>query len=126
MKRRCDMCGNLAVVDTKTIYGYWAYLCEDCNDKYGLKQWNTLLAGLSEGGTPLPAPKYEWNEEASFYGQSIYKDTRKAVMNNTIRITMKSGKHKMVSEGNVVALRHLMHVAMQDRDYPVSWKVVEL
>lgn len=52
LTRKCDMCGKPAKVDTKTIYGYWAYLCEECNKRYGLKHWNTVLANLSEGGTP--------------------------------------------------------------------------
>jgi hypothetical protein len=113
------------MVDTKTIYGYWAYLCEECNDRYGLKQWNTLLAGLSEGGTPLPK-EYEWDESKSFYTQTIYLDVRKALAMNTIMITMKSGKTKLITEGNIPLLRCIMNIAMQDKDYPVQWKAVEL
>lgn len=51
MDRNCDMCGKKAVVDTKTIYGYWAYLCTDCNKLYGLKSWQTKLSGITEGGS---------------------------------------------------------------------------
>ena len=47
-------------------------------------------------------------------------------MGNTIEITMKSGKTKLVTEGNVALLRCIMNIAMQDKDYPVSWKAVEL
>lgn len=125
MHRKCDMCGNPAIVDTKTIYGYWAYLCEECNERYGLKQWNTLLAGLSENGIPLPI-NYKWNEGISFYRQTIYRDIRKALMSNTIRLTMTSGKSKLVTEGNVALLRCIMNIAIQDKDYPINWKVVEL
>lgn len=124
MDRCCDMCEKPAVVDTKTIYGYWAYLCEECNNRYGLKQWNTLLAGLSEGGTQLPK-EYKWDEDKSFYNQAIYKDARKALMSNTIQLTMQNGKTKLVTEGNVALLRCIMNIAMTDKDYPVSWKVVE-
>lgn len=125
MHRKCDMCGSPAVVDTKTIYGYWAYLCEGCNNRYGIKQWNTLLAGISEGGTPLPK-EYEWNENVSFYNQAIYRDVRKAVMDNTIMLTMKSGRTKLITEGNVPLLRCIMNISIQDKDYPVQWKVVQL
>lgn len=119
------MCGNPAVVDTKTIYGYWAYLCEECNDRYGLKQWNTILADISEGGTP-PPKEYEWSEGKSFYNQAIYRDTRKALMSNTIRLTMKSGKTRLITENNIALLRCTMNIAMTDKDYPIQWKVVEL
>lgn len=126
MHRKCDMCGSPAVVDTKTIYGYWAYLCENCNNRYGLKQWNTLLAGLSEGGTPIPK-NYEWDEsKPSFYTQAIYQDTRKAVMNNTIQLTMQSGKVRLITEGNIALLRCVMNIYMHKKDYPIQWKVVEL
>lgn len=53
LTRKCDMCGNPAVVDTKTIYGYWAYLCEECNQRYGRKAFQTRLADLNEGGTRI-------------------------------------------------------------------------
>lgn len=53
LTRKCDMCGKPAVVDAKTIYGYWAYLCEDCNKMYGMKNWQTRLENLTEGGTPI-------------------------------------------------------------------------
>ena len=53
LTRKCDFCGNPAEVDTKTIYGCWAYLCPTCNDRYGTKAFQTKLANLSEGGTPI-------------------------------------------------------------------------
>ena len=58
MNRCCDMCGKPAVVDTKTIYGYWAYLCEEHNQMYGTKAFQTKLANLTEGGSPIK-PKEE-------------------------------------------------------------------
>ena len=124
MHRKCDICYSPAIVDTKTIHGYWAYLCEKCNNKYGLKQWNTPLAGLSEGGTPIPT-SYQWNEGIPFYSQSIYKDMRKALMCNTIKIITTSGRSRMVTEGNIVLLRHFMNIAVQEKDYPTRWEVVE-
>lgn len=51
LTRKCDFCSNPAEVDTKTIYGYWAYLCPACNKRYGIKAFQTKLADLSEGGT---------------------------------------------------------------------------
>ena len=51
--RNCDMCGKPAEVDAKTIYGYWAYLCPECNKKYGVKAFQTKLANLSEDGSIL-------------------------------------------------------------------------
>lgn len=51
--RNCDMCGKPAEVDAKTIYGYWAYLCPECNKRYGVKAFQTKLANLSEGGSIL-------------------------------------------------------------------------
>lgn len=127
MNRNCDMCGKPAMVDTKTIYGYWAFLCEECNERYGLKHWNTLLANVSEGGTPVSTTdkkEYEWIEGRLFYSQAIYKDTVKAIASNTIEITMRSGKTKLVTEGNIALLRCIMNIAMTDQDYPVRWKVV--
>lgn len=53
LTRCCDMCSKPAVVDTKTIYGYWAYLCEECNQRYGIKAFQTKLADLTEGGTRI-------------------------------------------------------------------------
>lgn len=53
MNRCCDMCGKPAVVDTKTIYGYWAYLCEEHNQMYGVKAFQTRLANITEGGSPV-------------------------------------------------------------------------
>lgn len=50
MTRACDMCGRPAVVDAKTIYGYWAYLCPECNQMYGVKAFQTKLADLTEEG----------------------------------------------------------------------------
>lgn len=47
------MCGKPAEVDAKTIYGYWAYLCPECNKRYGVKAFQTKLANLSEGGSIL-------------------------------------------------------------------------
>lgn len=35
MKRNCDICGDPATVDTKTITGQWAYLCDSHNNAYG-------------------------------------------------------------------------------------------
>lgn len=58
LTRKCDMCNKPAVVDTKTIYGYWAYLCEECNQRYGTKAFQTKLANLTEGGSPIK-PKEE-------------------------------------------------------------------
>ena len=117
------MCGSPAIVDTKTIYGYWAYLCEGCNNKYGIKHWNTLLAGLSEGGEP---PNYEWREGIPYHRQAIYRDARRALECWTIRLTMSDGKTKLITEGNIVKLKQIMNVAMQDKIYPVQYKVVEL
>lgn len=119
------MCGSPAIVDTKTIYGHWAYLCKKCNEKYGIKQWNTPLAGLSDNGVQV-YDKYVWNENIPYYNQPIYKDMRKALATNTIKITMKSGKSKLVTEGNIVALKCVINVAIMNNDYPVKWKVVEL
>lgn len=51
LTRKCDLCNNQAEVDTKTIYGYWAYLCPECNKRYGTKAFQTKLANLSEGGS---------------------------------------------------------------------------
>ena len=51
--RNCDLCGKPAEVDAKTIYGYWAYLCPECNKRYGVKAFQTKLANLSEGGSIL-------------------------------------------------------------------------
>lgn len=53
LNRCCDMCGKPAVVDTKTIYGYWAYLCEEHNQMYGTKAFQTRLDSLSEGDTTV-------------------------------------------------------------------------
>lgn len=53
LNRCCDMCGKPAVVDTKTIYGYWAYLCDGCNQMYGRKAFQTKLADLTEGGSSI-------------------------------------------------------------------------
>lgn len=53
MERKCDFCSNKAEVDTKTIYGYWAYLCPACNSRYGTKAFQTKLADLTEGGTRI-------------------------------------------------------------------------
>lgn len=53
LTRKCDLCNNPAEVDTKTIYGYWAYLCHACNQRYGTKAFQTKLVNLSEGGTPV-------------------------------------------------------------------------
>lgn len=123
MHRKCDMCNSPAVVDTKTIYGYWAYLCEGCNNKYGIKRWNTPLAGLSEGGTPLP---YEWREGIPYYNQAIYKDARRALEAFTIRLTMADDSVKLITEGNIVKLKQIMNVAVQDKNYPIQYKVVKL
>lgn len=57
LSRNCDMCGRPAEVDTKTIYGYWAYLCPECNKMYGTKAFQTKLSNLSEGGTPATKPQ---------------------------------------------------------------------
>lgn len=51
LTRKCDLCNNQAEVDTKTIYGYWAYLCPECNKRYGTKAFQTKLTNLSEGGS---------------------------------------------------------------------------
>lgn len=51
--RNCDFCGKPAEVDTKTLYGYWAYLCTECNKVHGVKAFQTKLADLSEGGKPI-------------------------------------------------------------------------
>ena len=61
MDRNCDMCGRPAEVDAKTIYGYWAYLCKECNKRYGMKAFQTRLANLSKGGTPINKPVKEDN-----------------------------------------------------------------
>lgn len=53
MTRTCDLCGKPAVVDAKTIYGYWAYLCPECNQRYGKKAFQTKLADLTEEGTRI-------------------------------------------------------------------------
>lgn len=53
LTRDCDFCGRPAEVDAKTIYRYWAYLCPECNKRYGMKSFQTKLANLSEGGTPI-------------------------------------------------------------------------
>lgn len=53
LTRNCDMCGKPAEVDAKTIYGYWAYLCPECNKRYGVKAFQTKLANLYEGGSIL-------------------------------------------------------------------------
>lgn len=42
--RKCDLCNNPAEIDTKTIYGYRAYLCSACNQRYGIKAFNERLA----------------------------------------------------------------------------------
>lgn len=35
--KNCDVCREfMAVYDTNTIMGTWAYLCEDCMDECGL------------------------------------------------------------------------------------------
>lgn len=47
------MCGQPAEVDTKTIYGYWAYLCPSCNRAYGIKMFQTKLADLTDDGTRI-------------------------------------------------------------------------
>ena len=49
LTRNCDLCGKPAEVDAKTIYGYWAYLCPECNKRYGVKAFQTKLANLSDG-----------------------------------------------------------------------------
>ena len=48
LHRKCDMCGQPAEVDTKTIYGDWAYLCPSCNRAYGIKMFQTKLADLND------------------------------------------------------------------------------
>ena len=53
LTRNCNLCGKPAEVDAKTIYGYWAYLCPECNKRYGVKAFQTKLANLSEGGSIL-------------------------------------------------------------------------
>lgn len=53
LHRKCDMCGQPAEVDTKTIYGYWAYLCPSCNRAYGIKMFQTKLADLTDDGTRI-------------------------------------------------------------------------
>jgi len=40
-KRKCDICGSKAVYDAKTVFGPWAYLCED--------HFNILGLGLGLG-----------------------------------------------------------------------------
>lgn len=125
LTRKCDICGYPAVVDTKTIYGHWAYLCEKCNERYGIKEWNTLLAKLSENGIPIQQ-NYEWNENVPYYNQAIYKDMRKALDQYTIEITMKDNKTKLVTEGNIPLLRCIMNIAVHEKNYPVTWKVFEL
>ena len=62
LTRQCDLCGNPAEVDTKTIYGYWAYLCPACNERYGKKAFQTKLAKSSEGGTPIKTKEDNTNE----------------------------------------------------------------
>ena len=67
--RKCDLCGNPAEVDTKTIYGYWAYLCHACNQRYGIKAFQTKLANLSEGGAPVEknCHQYQYQNQAVWY-----------------------------------------------------------
>ena len=31
----CNFCGNIAEVDSKTVFGYWAYICCRCFKDYG-------------------------------------------------------------------------------------------
>lgn len=59
LTRNCDLCGKPAEVDAKTIYGYWAYLCPECNKRYGVKAFQTKLTNLSEGGTPITTSNTE-------------------------------------------------------------------
>lgn len=34
---KCDFCGMEAKYDCKTIYGPWAYVCENCFSWYAVK-----------------------------------------------------------------------------------------
>jgi hypothetical protein len=58
LTRKCDFCNKQATVDAKTIYGPWAYMCDEHNKMYGVKAFQTKLANLSEGGS-LIKPKEE-------------------------------------------------------------------
>lgn len=53
LTRKCDFCNKQAIVDGKTIYGPWAYMCDTHNQMYGMKAFQTKLANLSEGGSPI-------------------------------------------------------------------------
>jgi hypothetical protein len=48
MNRNCDLCmRDIALVDRKTIRGYWAYMCKACNYEYGMGP-QTILANVKE------------------------------------------------------------------------------
>ena len=63
LTRKCDYCDRQAEVDTKTIYGYWAYLCPEHNKMYGRKAFQTKLVNLSEGGTPAKKEDSIWHQD---------------------------------------------------------------
>lgn len=37
----CDVCGGTAKYDTKTIFGPWANLCQDCYGTHGIGKLGT-------------------------------------------------------------------------------------
>jgi hypothetical protein len=43
--KRCDLCGAPADWDGQTVYGSWAYMCDDCRSKEGtmIRGMDTLL-----------------------------------------------------------------------------------
>ena len=53
LTRKCDYCNRQATVDAKTIYGPWAYMCDEHNEMYGVKAFQIKLANLTEGGSPI-------------------------------------------------------------------------
>ena len=50
MQRDCDVCGKPATVDTKTVLGPWAYLCDEHNKAIGCgsASLTNILANLPD------------------------------------------------------------------------------
>ena len=43
---KCDICQEEAHYDSKTIYGAWAYLCDECNANIGMAPDSPLCTKL--------------------------------------------------------------------------------
>ena len=49
MERNCDICWLTAYWDAKTSMGPWAYMCDECFNKYAVqKHLALILADITE------------------------------------------------------------------------------